>query len=313
MPAVLISGGTGLIGRNLTHHLIERGYETIILTRQENKRSPGPGITYTYWNIEKGIIDPTVVRRADCIIHLAGAGVMDMRWTDEYKKEIVVSRTRSAELMIQCLRENNHHVSAFISASAIGWYGQDPKPLASEDGFTESDQPANDFLGTTCVLWEAAADLAALPEIRVVKLRTGIVLSNDGGAFREFKNPLRFGVASILGNGKQVISWIHMDDLCRMYCEAIENHFLRGTYNAVAPGPVSQKTLVCTLARKMRNTFFIPLNVPAVILKLIFGERSIEILKSATVSCKKIKATGFTFLYPSIQAAADELLAGGRK
>ncbi|MEO5907687.1 MAG: TIGR01777 family oxidoreductase [Ginsengibacter sp.] len=308
MPIVLISGGTGLIGTNLSRHLIERGYEIIILSRDKNKTSHDPKITYSFWNVEKQIIDAEVVQKADYIIHLAGAGVMDKKWTTDYKKKILESRSKSAEIIINCLKENPHQAKTFVSASAIGWYGADSKPLDRKEGFIETDLPANDFLGETCLLWEASVEPVSALEIRLVKLRTGIVLSNNGGAFKEYRAPLNFGVAPILGNGKQVVSWIHIDDLCRMYCEAIENNYLHGSFNAVAPESVSQKTLILTLGQKMRHRFFIPIYVPAFILKLIFGKRSIEILKSATVSNKKIKAMGFTFLYPTIEAAIEELI-----
>lgn len=308
MPIVLISGGTGLIGTNLSRHLIERGYEIIILSRDKNKTSHDPKITFSFWNVEKQIIDAEVVLKADHIIHLAGAGVMDKKWTTDYKKKILESRSKSAEIIINCLKENPHQAKTFVSASAIGWYGADSKPLDRKEGFIETDLPANDFLGETCLLWEASVEPVSALEIRLVKLRTGIVLSNNGGAFKEYRAPLNFGVAPILGNGKQVVSWIHIDDLCRMYCEAIENNYLHGSFNAVAPESVSQKTLILTLGQKMRHRFFIPIYVPAFILKLIFGKRSIEILKSATVSNKKIKAMGFTFLYPTIEAAIEELI-----
>ncbi len=308
MPVVLISGGTGLIGSRLADHLIERGYNIIILTRQKNRSSENPKIKYSYWNIEKQALDAEAVKAADYIIHLAGAGVMDHKWTADYKKKILESRRKSAELIINCLKENGHHVKTFVSASAIGYYGPDPKILERKDGFIESDLPPKDFLAETCLLWEASAEPVSGMGIRLVKLRTGIVLSKNGGALKEFKRPLRFGIAPVFGNGKQIVSWIHIDDLCRMYCEAIENKYLHGSYNAVAPEPVSQKKLILILANKMRNKFFTPIHIPVFLLKLFLGKRSVEILKSATVSDRKIKATGFTFLYPSIESAMDELV-----
>ncbi|MGN6194756.1 MAG: TIGR01777 family oxidoreductase [Ginsengibacter sp.] len=313
MPVVLISGGTGLIGTALTRHLIERDYDIVILSRKKNLSSVNPKITYSYWNVTEKIIDAEVVKNADHIVHLAGAGVMDKKWTDDYKKKILESRTKSAELILSCLKKNDHHVKTFVSASAIGWYGEDAKPLERKEGFIESDLPANDFLGETCLQWESVTEPVLADGIRLVKLRTGIALSNSGGAFKEYKTPLNFGLAAILGNGKQMVSWIHIDDLCRMYCSAIEDIYLRGSYNAVAPEPVSQKKLILTLGQRMRNKFFIPVYVPSFILKLIFGKRSIELLKSATVSNKKIKATGFTFLFPSIESAVDDLITNSRK
>ena len=309
MATVLISGGTGMIGNRLSQHLIERGYTIIILSRDKNKSSKNANLLYSHWDVEKNIIDSEVVRKSDHIVHLAGAGVMDKKWTEAYKKIILSSRTKSAELIINCLKNNDHHVKSFVSASAIGLYGADEKKINTGKGFTETDLAADDFLGKTVLLWEASTDPVALLGIRLVKLRTGIVLSNDGGALKEYKMPLRFGVAPVLGNGKQIISWIHIDDLCRMYCEAIENIYLNGSYNAVAPHPVSQKTLIVGLAQKLRNNFFTAVYIPAFLLKLRFGKRSIEILKSAWVSSKKVTSTGFTFLYPTMDAALNELAA----
>jgi uncharacterized protein (TIGR01777 family) len=189
-------------------------------------------------------------------------------------------------------------------------YGEDEKNLKKE--FVETDLAADDFLGKTTLLWEVSTDPVSSLGIRLIKLRTGIVLSNSGGVLKEYKMPLRFGIAPVLGNGKQTISWIHIDDLCRMYCEAIENGYLNGSYNAVAPHPVSQKTLILALAQKLRNNFFTAVHVPSFLLKLRFGNRSIEILKSATVSSKKITVAGFTFLYPTIDAALNELVGRGK-
>ena len=307
MAVVLISGGTGLVGTNLTRHLIERNFQVIILTRSKNSVSDNPNISYSYWNVEKQILDCEVLKKADHIVHLAGAGVMDNSWSADYKKTIVESRTKSAELIINKLKETDHQVKTFVSASAIGIYGADARPIIRKEGFIESDLPSTDFLGETCVLWEAASESVKLLNIRRVVLRQGIVLANEGGAFKEFKTPLKFGVATIFGSGKQILSWIHIDDVCRMFCESIENDYVNGVYNAVAPEPVAQKKFMTILGEKLKDKFYIPMHVPVFMLKLILGKRSVEILKSATVSDKKIKATGFTFLYPSLEAALTEL------
>jgi uncharacterized protein (TIGR01777 family) len=308
MPVVLISGGSGLIGRNLTRHLTGRGYEVIILSRTK-KTADNPRVTYSLWNVEKQVIDVEAIKKSDHIIHLAGAGVMDKKWTPEYQKQIVDSRVKSAQLLVKALKENEHHVKTFVSATAIGFYGSDAKPPVRKEGFIETDLAANDFLGDTCLLWEASTEPVAELGIRIVRLRTGIVLSERGGMFKELKKPLNFGVASIFGNGKQVVSWIHIDDLSRMYINAIEDQYLNGNYNAVAPRPVTQKELMVKLGEKLRHKFYTPIHVPSFLLKIILGKRSIELLKSTTVSDKKIKAAGFTFLYPTIESALDELLS----
>lgn len=306
MPAVLITGGTGLIGKNLTRHLIDKGYNVIVVSRKA-LRSHDSKLSYATWDIKSQDMDINAIAKADYIIHLAGAGVMDKKWSKKYKKEIVESRAKSSELIVKALKQNPNNVKAIISASAIGWYGEDEKILKERKVFIETDPADKNFLGETCRLWEESIEPVTQLNKRLIKLRTGITLSNDGGAFAEFKKPLRFGIAPIFGNGKQMISWIHIDDLCRIYIHAIENENLWGSYNAVAPSPLNNKKLMLSLAKLMRGQFYIPVHVPKLLLKLILGERSIEILKSATVSCEKIKATGFTFLYPSIDAALKEL------
>ena len=306
MQTVLISGGTGMVGRQLTKHLLKKGYQVIILTRKiPFLKDANPNISYALWNVADQTIDSEAVQKASCLIHLAGAGVVDKKWTKVYKDEIANSRTQSSALIIKALSNHTHSIKTIISASAIGWYGEDPSPNAK--GFVEIDLAAKGFLGETCEKWEQSIEPVEKIGIRLVKLRIGIVLSNDGGALAEFKKPIQFGVAGILGTGNQMISWIHIDDLCRLFIEGIENEQLAGTYNAVAPLPVSNKELTIELAHQIKGKFYIPLHVPKFILKIMMGERSIEILKSTTVNCEKIKKTGFTFLYPSIEAALHQL------
>ena len=306
MQTVLISGGTGMVGRQLTKHLLKKGYQVIILTRKiPFLKDASPNISYALWNVADQTIDSEAVQKASYLIHLAGAGVVDKKWTKVYKDEIANSRTQSSALIIKALSNHTHSIKTIISASAIGWYGEDPSPNAK--GFVEIDLAAKGFLGETCKKWEQSIEPVEKIGIRLVKLRIGIVLSNDGGALAEFKKPIQFGVAGILGTGNQMISWIHIDDLCRLFIEGIENEQLAGTYNAVAPLPVSNKELTIELAHQIKGKFYIPLHVPKFILKIMMGERSIEILKSTTVNCEKIKKTGFTFLYPSIEAALHQL------
>ncbi len=304
MQTVVITGGTGLIGKTLTRQLADKGYHVIILTRSVRDKKGSGQIRYAAWDIEKQTIDEKVLQDADFIIHLAGAGVVEKKWTPEYKKEIVDSRTLSSKLITDTLKKHPHKVKAIISASATGWYGAD---VQAHQYFTETDKHATDFLGETCFLWEQSVNTAEAMNIRVCKIRTGIVLSNEGGALTEFKKPIQMGVAAILSSGKQMISWIHIDDLCRLYIYAMENTSLSGSYNAVAPTPVTNKTLMLTLAKALRGKFFIPLHVPAFVLKIMLGARSTEVLKSVTVSCDKIKKAGFTFLYPSIESAINAL------
>ncbi|WP_118951856.1 TIGR01777 family oxidoreductase [Taibaiella helva] len=304
MAVVLITGGTGTIGRRLSDLLVSKGYQVVILSR-EGGANARPGIRYARWNIEKGEVDQEAIADSDYVIHLAGAGVAEKRWTAARKRVILESRTQSSRLLADALKAIPNKVKAVISASASGYYGPDTL-LSSNDGFTWDDPPGDDFLAQVCRQWEESiAPVSGLGK-RLVVLRTGIVLSREGGAFTEFVRPLRFRVAAILGNGRQIVSWIHEDDLCRMYLYALENEALHGPYNAVAPHPVTNRRLVLALA-KARGGFYIPLHVPAFALRLALGEMATEVLKSARLNTLKIENEGFTFAYPEIDDAAREL------
>jgi uncharacterized protein len=305
MATICITGGTGLVGKHLTKILVAKGHRVIVLSRKKNPA--GNNVSYAVWNLQTGEIDRDAIANSDYIIHLAGAGVAEKRWSKRRKEEIVNSRTQSSALLVKALQETPNKIKAVISASAIGWYG--PDASAESKSFIETDLVYNDFLGQTCLAWEQSIDPVTQLGIRLVKFRIGIVLSNDGGALREFKKPLRFGLAAILGPGTQIVSWVHIDDLCRMFLFATEQETMNGIYNAVAPKPVSNKHLTIALAKKMRGKAFITAPVPSVILKLVLGEMSIEVLKSTTVGSVKIQNAGFQFLYPSVEAALQELIA----
>jgi uncharacterized protein len=307
MATILITGGTGLIGKALSNALTAKGHQVIILTRDPKQGKASSNISFARWDISKQEIDQEAVRKADHIIHLAGAGVADKRWTAARKKEIVDSRVKSSELLIKALKENDNKVQSVISASAIGWYGPDPV-IPNPRPFVEEDKPDTGFLGETCLQWERSIEPVQALGKRLAILRTGIVLSKNGGAIAEFKKPVKFGVAAILGSGNQVISWIHIDDLVRLYIRCIEDGKMQGVYNAVGPKPVSNSELTVKLAKEMKGKFYIPMHVPAFILKMMLGEMSIEVLKSATVSCVKVHLTDFTFQYPSIESAIPTLI-----
>lgn len=305
METILITGGTGMIGKALTQMLTAKGYGVIILSRSK-KKSDQPNVSFAVWDVEKQTIEVDAIKKADHIIHLAGANVAEKRWTENRKQEILESRTMSGALLVKALKENENKVKTVVSSSAIGWYGPDNKESA-KNGFEETEPYYDDFLGNTCFQWEESTKKIEALGKRLVYLRTGIVLDNDGGALKEFKKPLQFGIAAILGSGKQIISWIHIEDLCRMYIYTIENN-ISGVFNAVAPNPVSNKTLTVELAKKLRGKTYIPIHVPSFVLKIGLGEMSIEVLKSATVNADKIRNKGFKFLYPSLDAALNELV-----
>ncbi len=310
MPSVLITGGTGLVGTAVKALLEQKGYEVVLLTRS---KTPTKG--QAHWDINAGTIDSTAIVAADYIIHLAGAGVADKRWSASRKQEILDSRTKSSALLVKALQETPNKVKAVISASAIGWYGPDNNDTHNNEGaaqgFVETDPSYPDFLGTTCAAWEASiapvtANTNGLQK-RLVCLRTGIVLSKHGGALKEFLKPLAVRMAAVLGNGKQMISWIDVRDLAKMFVYALENENISGSYNAVAPAPVSNKTLTQTLAKVLYGNFYITTYVPSFVLKIMLGEMSIEVLKSTTVSAKKILDAGFVFDYPAISKSLSTL------
>ena len=305
MQTVLITGGTGMVGQSLTNYLIERGYEVIVLTRSE-KRSSRLHLSYAVWNIEKQYIDPIALKKADIIVHLAGESVATKRWTKQRKEAILQSRVQSGALLVKALKENEHKVKTVISASAIGWYGPDNEQSLKE-GFTEIDPVDASFLGDTCKQWEESVYPIKALGIRMVTLRIGIVLNKRGGALLEFIKPARLGVAAILGNGKQIVSWIHQQDLNGIIEFAIQNPAINGVFNAVAPEPIDNQSLTLQIAAKY-HSWYIKVYVPEWALKILLGEMSIEVLKSVKVSSQKLQNAQFSFQFPSISAALDNLL-----
>ncbi|HCL05939.1 MAG TPA: TIGR01777 family protein [Chitinophagaceae bacterium] len=311
METVLITGGTGMVGRYLTQNLQQKGYAVNWLSRKAGETSiggdkkQGNKVQVFQWDIDKQTIDSEAISSADHIIHLAGAGVADKRWTPKRKEEILDSRTKSSALIVKALSEIPNKVKTVVSASAIGWYGPDRPD--SKSPFTEDAPYYSGFLGDTCKAWEDSIAPVTTLNKRLVRLRIGIVVSGTGGAITEFKKPLRAGIAPIFGSGKQIVSWIHIYDLCNFFLYAMENRDIQGIFNAVAPNPVSSRALIFALGRSMEKKLLIPVPVPSFLLKIILGEMSIEILKSATVSSKKAEAAGFQFSYPTIEQAVENL------
>ena len=269
-----------------------------------NRKPENDKLSYAEWDVRKQTIDKNAIAKADYIVHLAGTNFADKRWNEKVKNEIVSSRVDSAKLIIESLKTIPNKVKIVISASGISWYGADDIKLSKP--FTETDPPSNDFMAQTCQQWEAAIEPASFLRKRLIKFRIGPVLSKDGGAYVEFKNPLKFGVAGIIGNGKQIISWIHIDDLVRAILFSMETEQMEGVYNAVSPKPVSNKELILEIAKNTEN-FFIPIHAPSFGLKIVFGEMIGEILKSTTVSSEKLQKAGFIFQYPDIRSAILQL------
>lgn len=302
---ILITGGTGLVGTALTQALVAKGYAVTILTRKNKSFDPGQQISYAHWDIKQSLINPRAIDTADHIIHLAGAGVAEKRWTPERKKEIRDSRVHSSELLVRSLATLPNTVKTVVSASAIGWYGPDPgKPFT---GFIETDPADPGFLGTTSKEWEASIEPVTALGKRLVKIRVGIVLANEGGAFPAFLRSFPFGVKAILGSGKQYVSWIHIQDLVTIFIKAIEDNRMQGAYNGVAPQAITHRELMNTIA-EVKGGRYIPVRIPGFFLKIGLGEMSIEVLKSTWVIPQRLHELNHIYQFPTIGSAISDLL-----
>jgi uncharacterized protein (TIGR01777 family) len=305
MKTVLITGGTGLVGKYLCKKLIEKGYVVATLGRQSKKQSDIPNYT---WNIEKNELEDGALENVDYIIHLAGANIGEKRWTSKRKKEIVDSRIESSQLIFQKITENKHQLKAFISASAIGYYGA----ITTDKIFVETDQPSQDFLGETCRLWEESANSFESSGIRTVKIRTGVVLTYQGGALAKMITPVKVGLGASIGSGKQYMPWIHIDDLCEIYLKAIEDNNMHGAFNAVSPEHKNNGEFSKTLTKVLKKKVWFP-NIPAFIMKIIFGKMSELILNGSRVSSNKLIKEGFQFKFPDLKSALEDLIFSNRK
>ncbi|MDU0371933.1 TIGR01777 family oxidoreductase [Hymenobacter endophyticus] len=293
---VLITGGTGMIGTRLAEMLIDGGYEVALLSR-----TPGSGRFRSFrWDPLAGTIDEAAVPYADYIINLAGSSVSDGKWTQERKREILSSRLAGTQLMARQLAKQNHHVQAFISASAIGIYGDRDNQIVNE----ETPPAEGDFLAEVCQRWEAAAQGVAEYGVRTAIFRIGIVLSPEGGALVPLARTVKLMAGAPLGSGKQYMSWIHLDDLCRLFIQALEDARWVGTYNAVAPNPVTNQEFTRTLADVLHRPLVLP-KVPEFGLKLMMGEMSEIVLASQRVSAEKTLQQGFTFEHPQLRGALE--------
>ncbi len=294
-----------MLGTALTKEVISKNYQVVVLTRKARKEQKG--IRYATWDPEADIIDEKAIAEADVVVHLAGANVGEGRWTAKRKKEIVDSRVKSGALITRSLETIPNNVNTVISASAIGYYGDD-KNKKDNRPFIETDAPSNEFLGQVVQQWESAISQVEGANRRVVIFRMGVLLSREGGAYPSFRRSVVGGITPVLGNGRQIISWLHIDDAVQAFIEAIENSIYNGVYNAVAPGAVSNRELMTSIS-KQRFGRSVQVPVPAFMLKLLFGEMSVEVLKSAHVSPEKLLQTGFQFRYPGLTEAIRQLEA----
>lgn len=297
---ILITGATGLIGQKLVSLLLDKGHVVNYLTTSKHKIISKPNCFGYHWNPYENVIDENCLINVNVIIHLAGASI-SKRWTKQYKQEIIESRINSAALLFKTLKNNPHQVQQIISASGTAIY-----PESDLIAYDESTKLTDDsFLATVVKKWEESVDVFQQLGIKVCKLRTGVVFANNGGALPEMVKPIKMGFGAIMGNGKQIQSWIHCNDLVNLYYFVFQNQ-LEGVINAVAPHPVSNAELTKTIAKTIHKPLFLP-NIPQFIMKLILGEMSFLLFSSKKVSSEKIQKLGFQFRFPTCKEALADL------
>lgn len=297
---VLITGATGLVGSELVSLLLQNGVSIHYLSTSKKKIENEPNYKGFFWNPEQGIIDENCLMGVDAIIHLAGATI-SKRWTKSYKQEIIESRIVSSSLLFNALKNNPHQVKQIVSASGTAIYPNSNTIVYDEN----SKATDNSFLGTVVLKWEESVDKFQLLNIKVCKLRTGIVLSNKGGALTEMIKPIKLGLGAPFGTGKQIQSWIHVHDLAALYLFAIQNSW-EGVFNAVAPNPVSNEKLTKALATVLKKPLFMP-NIPQFLMKVLLGEMHELLFENRNLSSKKATDSGFVFKYKTIDTALQNL------
>lgn len=299
--SVLITGGSGLVGRYLTSLLLSQNFRVSHLSTQ----SAQFGMVRVYrWDPSKAILDPSHLEDVDYIVHLAGANIGEKRWTTARKREITDSRIVSARLLHKTITENGISLKAFISASATGYYGS----ATSGHLFSEDDPPATDFLGRTCRLWEESASLFEKSGIRSVMVRTGVVLEKNSGALAKLSAASGTGFMVTPGNGRQFIPWIHISDLCKIYLKAITDSSMSGPYNAVAPQHISLHDFMKILSEVIHKPL-LPIHIPGFLIRAALGEMSDVILKGSRVSPSKLISSGFMFDHASLREALEDLMS----
>ena len=301
MAVILISGGTGLVGKALSKRLLSEGHEVRILSRNPQSSSQ---LKSFYWDVEKNEIDEKAFDGVNHIVHLAGSGIADKRWTDARKQNIIDSRVNSMKLITDVVKKKNIQLKSFVGASAIGIYGM----MTSEKIYTETDKGKDDFLSTTCMQWEYSyKEIQSLAAKNCI-IRIGVVLSKDGGALKRLLPLFQLGLGSAVGSGKQYMPWIHLDDLVSIFHESLFNPNYNGVYNAVSAEETTSHSFSKQLAESLSKPFFLP-NVPAFFLKLVFGEMANVLLEGSRISNQKLTGEGFQFKYSTLSEALAEIIS----
>lgn len=296
---VLITGGSGLIGRALTETLLQEGYTVAHLSRHVR---PGKGVKVFRWDIGSGYFDPEALLQTEAIVHLAGAGVAEKAWTEDRKKELIASRVDSASLLHKALSENTHSVKTLVSASGSSIYGLD---TGTAEMTEDAPVPGEGFLAGLSAAWEESVRPIAEMGIRTAIFRIGPVLSREGGFLERISQPIRYGAGAPLGSGNQYISWIHINDLVDMLFWAIRNPGIVGAYNAVSPEPVTNREMTRAIAKALHRPLLLP-SVPAFALRLALGEMAGIVLGGNRLSAQRIFKAGFRFRFPDLASALTD-------
>ncbi len=296
---ITVTGATGFIGQPLVDRLLADGHQLTVLGRRP---ASGGGIRFVEWNSGKGEPEPDAISQADAVIHLAGEPVAQ-RWTPEIKERIRTSRVDGTRHLVRALSKQEHGPAVLICGSATGYYGN-----RGDEVLTEQSRPGSGFLEDVCVDWEKEADAAEALGIRVVKLRTGIVLGHGGGALGKMLAPFRMGVGGPLGSGKQWMPWIHLNDLLGLLLLALNDSKVHGALNGTAPNPVTNEEFTRHLGRVVHRPAFMP--VPKFALHALFGEMADVMLASLRVLPKAGLDAGYSFQYPELAPALESVVAG---
>ena len=298
---ILITGATGLVGKEIVKQCLAKNYTVNYLTTSKTKIVDKKNYKGFYWNPSIQEIDNKCLNGIDTVINLAGASI-SKKWTTDYKKVILQSRLQSVQLLGKLLSENQHQVKQVVSASAMGIY---PSSLTKQ--YDESFKViSSSFLGEVVEAWEKSVDKLSALNLIITKVRIGIVLSKNGGALTEMVKPIKLGAGAPLGSGDQWQSWIHVSDLASIFLFTLEKQ-LAGTYNAVASNPVTNAKLTNIIAKILKKPLFLP-NIPAFMMKLILGEMSAIVLESQYLKNDKIKNEGFVFEYDTVESALNNCL-----
>jgi len=298
MSIVLITGGSGLIGRHLTERLLHQGHAVRWLGRSASQRA---GVQGFRWDIAAGFVDPAALEGIDHIVHLAGAGIADKRWTRPRVADLIASRTDTARALFRACRANGIVPASFISAAGIGYYGAS----TTAHSFTESDAPGTDTIARISAEWERAVDEWA-PLCRVVKLRTPVVLASEGGALPALAKPVRMGFGAPLGSGQQWMPWVHIDDLCAAYMSAMNDSGMSGAYNVIGD-QATNAVFTSTVAQVLKRKLWLPA-IPAWLLRAVLGEMADLVLEGSPVDGGRLRRAGFMFRFEELGEALTDLL-----